>query len=345
MFLKTTITYPLLLILSTTKRSFEALGRMIGKSGDTAKRLLYSTETSFHITHKIARHLFANCTAITLSIDDTLLKKIYALMMVGTGKFFDTKAGKRIMAYRLIVGVLTNGKYAIPIGFGYMFAKELLTKNDVVKSKLDFIKEFYALARQLFAHAIITIAADGLFASIEFLKWCIENNIRAIVRMHSNRKVLYKGAMHKISNIKDLQPRGRQMARTIIIVWHDLTLYLTAERRISKYGKESIVYLAATYDTRPIRYVKDYKLRWPIEKIFRTEKQYIGIAECFSTQLETQEKHVAAALLAYAIAQLEMKRLKVDTPEDAIKAIKHKNITKLIQQLMRLDQIFGDVYA
>lgn len=345
MFLKTTITYPLLLILSTTKRSFEALGKIIGKSGDTVKRLLFSSETSLNITHNITRHLFANCTKLTLSIDDTLLRKIYALMMIGSGKFFDTKIGKRITAYRLIVGALTNGKYTIPISFGYMFAKELLTKDDVVKTKLDFIQEFYFLAKSLFPHVVIIIAADGLFASIEFLKWCVDNNIRAIVRMHSNRKVLYKGKLCKISDITNLIPRGRQMARTICVVWHDLKLYLSAERRIDKHGKETIVYLAATYNVRPIQYVKDYRLRWPLEKVFRTGKQSIGIAECFSTQLETQEKHVAAALLAYAIAQLEMKRLRVDTPEDAIKAIKLKNCEKLIQQFSRSDQIFGDVYA
>jgi hypothetical protein len=345
MFLKTTITYPLLLILSTTKRSFESLGKLVGKSGDTIKRWLFSAEVSFNITHKIAQSIFSNSASLTLSIDDTLLKKIYALMMIGSGKFFDTKIGKRITAYRLIVGALTNGKHTIPISCGYMFAKELLTENDVVKGKLDFIKEFYFLAKRLFPGVKITIAADGLFASIEFLRWCLENNVHAIVRMHSNRKVVYKGVSCKISEIKCLKPCGRQMARTIYITWHDLKLYLTAERRIDKHGKESIVYLAATYKVRPIQYVKDYKLRWPLEKVFRTGKQYVGIAECFSTQLETQEKHVAAALLAYAIAQLEMKRLKLDTPEEAIRALKHKNVTNLIHRFIRLDEIFGDAHA
>jgi len=345
MFLKTTITYPLLLILSTTKRSFEALGRVVGKSGDTIKRWLYPAEMSLGLTHNIARYLFADCKHITLSIDDTLLKKLYARMMVGTGKFFDTKIGKRITAYRLIVGSLTNGKYTIPISFGYLFAKELLTEKDVVKGKLDFIKEFYALASGLLSNTTITIAVDGLFASIEFLKWCIDNNIRAVARMHSNRKVMFQGIWHRISEIQCLQPRGRQMARTISVVWHDLPIYLTAERRIDKHGKETIVYLVATYKVRPIQYVQDYKLRWPNEKLFRTGKQSLGISECFSTQLETQEKHIAAVCLAYAIAQLEMKRLKLDTPEDALRAIKRKKCEKLIQQFNRSDQIFDNIYA
>ena len=55
------------------------------------------------------------------------------------------------------------------------------------------------------------------------------------------------------------------------------------------------------HDFGPTFYVHDYKKRWPIEKLFRTSKQHLGTAECFSTQLETQEKHIAAVLLAYAI--------------------------------------------
>ncbi len=162
---------------------------------------------------------------------------------------------------------------------------------------------------------------------------------------HLYEEVLYKGKFYKISDISCLKPRGRQMARTIYVVWNDLKLYLTAERRIDKHGKETIVYLAATYKVKPIKYVKDYKLRWPIEKLFRTEKQSIGISECFSTQLETQEKHVAAAFLAYSIAQLETKRLKVNTPEDAIRAIKLKKYEKSIQYFSRSDKIFGNIYA
>jgi hypothetical protein len=226
-----------------------------------------------------------------------------------------------------------------------MFAKELLGEGDVIKGKLDYIKDFFALAQRLFPNTKIRIAADGLFASIEFFSWCLANGIEAITRMHSNRVVVFQGKFCRISQIACLKPRGRQMARTIEVIWHGLQLYLTAERRIDKNGKESVVFLAATYKVRPIQYVKDYKFRWPLEKVFRTGKQSIGIAECFSTELETQEKHIAAALLAYSIAQLEMKNRGLETPEEAIRAIKRKNVKKLIHRFMRSDQIFGDIYA
>jgi hypothetical protein len=273
------------------------------------------------------------------------LKKIYSKLMVGTGRFFDTKIGRKITAYKLIVGALTDGHFTIPIKFGFMFDKELLEKDDVVKTKLDYIKEFYESAKKLFPNVLIRIAADGLFASIELLKWCIDNNIQAILRMHSNRKVIFNGQKIKISEIECLKPVGRQMARTIKIIWHGLTLFLTAEKRINKKGEESIVYLIATYQAIPKKYVKDYKKRWPIEKLYRTDKQFLGIEECFSTQLEIQERHIASVLLAYSIAQLEMKISRLKNPEEAIRLLKNKSFKFLNKRFTSLDEIFGEVHA
>ena len=346
MFTKNTqITYPLLLIASTTKRSFEALGAMINKSGDTIKRWLSPKEVSLKIVAKIAQYMFKNNRELTLSIDDSLLHKIHSALMVGTGKFYDTKLGKRVNAFRLIVGALTNGKNIIPINFGYFFSKELLSEEDVVKTKLDFIKEFYTNAKRLFFDKKIRIAADGLFATIDFLQWAIDSGIDAIVRMHSNRKVEYNGQEIRISQIKDLQPKNHQKARTIKVIWHGLPLFITAEKRVSKKGKESIVFLAATYKAKPSKYVKDYKKRWPIEKFFRTAKQHLGIKECFSRDLDIQACHVAAVFVAYAFAQYEMKKRNLDNPEQAIKALKRKKPKNLIDYFMRSNQIFLDIYA
>jgi hypothetical protein len=46
--------------------------------------------------------------------------------MQGAGMFYDTKIGRCIMAFRLVIGVVTGGKFAIPIDCAYLFAKELL---------------------------------------------------------------------------------------------------------------------------------------------------------------------------------------------------------------------------
>lgn len=343
--LNSSVMYALLLVLSTAKRSFEQLGKIAKMGGKEIRRRLPKSEISLRKSHVIALRLFKNCTVLTLIIDDTLMKKIHSHGMVGSAWHFDTKTNSTVKSYRLLAAAITNGRFTIPIEFGFMFPKEILMSLDQEKSKLDFIKEFYDSATRLFPEKKIKIAADGLFASVEFLLWCSSNNIDVIVRMHSNRKVECKGISHKIREMKELMPRGKQMARTIQVRWHELILYLTAERRIDKHGNESIVFLAATYKQRPRQYIHDYKLRWPIEKFFRTSKHYLGLEECFSRKLHVQTDHVASVFLAYALAQREMKNKKLKTPEQAIRAIKQGKLPGLIIRFDRLDQIFDGVYA
>ena len=100
----------------------------------------------------------------------------------------------------------------------------------------------------------------------ELFSWLADNNILAEMRMHSNRVVFYKGQKNTIKNIKQLIPKGRHMARTIKVLWHNIPLYITAQRRIDKHGNETIVYQAATYKDKPSNHVKAYKKRWGIEK-------------------------------------------------------------------------------
>ena len=341
----TFLNYSISLILSTTKSSFESLGKQFAKSGDTIKRWLPTTQDSKQALVPIAKYLFKNSNVLTLAIDDTLLQKRYSRFMAGASYFFDTKIGRSVMAYRLIVGALTDGKYIVPIDFGYMFDADTLLPGDITKTKLDFVKQFYYLARQLFPNIKIKLAADGLFSTISIIGWCLQSGIEVVMRMHKNRVVIFKNQRCKISDILSIQPKGRQMARTVKVVWNELELYLTAERRIDKHGVESIVYLIATYKVKPIQYVYDYKKRWTIEMFFRTSKQHLGLTECFSRQLATQEKHTASVLLAYGLAQLEMKQKKLIKPEDALRTIKQQNLHTALNRFNRLDQIFGNAHA
>lgn len=343
MFTNTILEYPLLTILSIGKRSFESLGKIIGRSGDTIKRRLQPAEESFRLMHKIADEVFRDKKKLVVAIDDTLVRKFFSRFMRGAGLFYDTKICRLIMAYRLLVIVVSDGKYTIPFRCTFLFAKELVTR--AIESKNELVKRLFLTAEKLLPNKIIIFLADGAFASVELLGWAIQTKRSLQVRMHSNRVVEYQDKKIAIRDIKTLRPKGHQMARTITILWHGLRLYITAQRRIDKNGKETVVYQAATYKTKPSSHVKDYKKRWGIEKLFRTTKQYLGLQECFSTDIDTQLNHMAAVLLAYSIVQWDMKKRKYAKPEEAIRVLKTKKVDLLQQRFSRLDQIFGDVYA
>jgi hypothetical protein len=350
LYTSTVITYPLLILLSTLgKKSFENMGRLVQRSGDTIYRLLYPAEISFHQSRSIAKSIFTKKKTLYVGIDDTLVKKIYSTIMQGAGMHFDTKIGRCIMAFRLIIGVVTDGRFAIPIDCAYLFAKELLdmipqrfpTKDDIAKSIVE-------TAMKVFPDTKLIIVVDGLYTSVEFVGWCRRKNIRLEARMHSNRVVEYKGKRVKVRdflNMKGMQPKGRQMARTITVVWHEIDLELTIVRRFDKNGKESIVFQIATYKALPREHVANYGKRWSVEMINRTTKQELGLQECYSRKLKTQHNHVAAVLLSYALAQLEMRYCKLDKPEQAIRRCKTKNVSFLERHFARILSNKVEVHA
>jgi hypothetical protein len=61
--------------------------------------------------------------------------------------------------------------------------------------------------------------------------------------------------------------------------------------------------------------------------------------------LETQHKHVASVLLSYALAQLEMKKHRLKTPEDASRRFKRKNAKAVFKRIERMDQCYDHAYA
>ena len=327
MFKNIILEYPLLVIKSIGKCSFEALGRIARKSADTIVRLLVPAEENFKALHHLAHTLFQSDEKLYLILDDTIVKKVFSRYMEGAGRFFDTRIGRRIMGYKLLVAAVTNGIHTIPLAGEFLFSPELL--KDPIPSKDEIIKRFIKIAIHLFPHKKIIVVADGAFATIELLKWCIAQGISIEVRMHTNRKVFYKNQLILVKNIKELQPKGRQMSRTIKVEWKGLSLWITATRRINKHGEESIIFQAATYETRPALHTRNYKYRWNIEKMFRTAKQLLGLESCSARKIEHQKSHMSSVLLAYALAQLDMKKRKLKTPEAALRASKLKNASFL----------------
>lgn len=335
--------YSLLLIKSNGKKSFSELGRVIKKSCSTISRNLTPSEVVIAVLKKIAVHMFRNDKTVYIGIDDTLVRKPFSEWIEGAGRFFDTKLGRKVMGLKILIVVVNNGKYTIPVNFAFLFDKEVDIDNTQDKNAVGRLMVDETI--KLFPQKKVIVTADGAFGSIEFFKWAEENYHLVEVRMHKNRKVIWKGRKVRIDEIPGIVPVGRQMARTETIVWHGMNLYVTAERRIDKNGKEKIAYLASNYHAKPSEHVKSYKRRWPNEKINRTTKQLLGLGDCYSTDIDQQRNHVAHVLLAYAFAQWERKRCKYNTPEQAIRATKLRKYGAAKDSFKSFIRIFGAAYA
>jgi len=343
MFLKNTlIAYPVLLITSI-KKSFEALGKMIKRTGKTVSRWLKPACEYYETLLQLSIKKFAKSKELILIIDETLIRKIYSQLMEGSGRFYDTQLFRKITAYKLIVAMLTDGCYAFPLTATFLFSNELVP--NAKESKFEWIKKLILIVQKNFPQARLIITADGAFANKNFLRWCVQNKIAIEVRMRSNCVVLYKEKTIRIRDIKNLEPKGRQMARTIAVVWHGIPLLITAQRRIDKRGNETIVFQAATFEAKPMRHVQIYRTRWTIEKMFRTVKQHLGLQECSARKMETQESHIASVFLAYALLHCNQRQQNLPTPEAALRDAKRKKGKFLDRYLDRLNQLIDSGYV
>jgi hypothetical protein len=339
----TSITYSLLLISSTHKKNFSAIGRFINKSGKYIASLVQTMDSNLDMMQQIILKQFGDSREIFITIDNTLIKKVFSEKIEGTGKWVDTKIRRKITAYKMYTALFTNGKMTLPFHAMFVNPNDLLPK--ATETKYDWIKRVIRTTQKLFPGKKITLLGDGEFSTIELLRWLKKNRIRAEMRIARSCKVRYKKKDIRIGDIKEFVPKGRQMARTIKVKWHGINLHLTSTRLISKKGTERIVYQAATYKAKPSEHVRAYKIRWTIEKLFRTSKQSLGLQDCISTSLEVQLNHATSVLLAYSLLQLECKVQRLSSPEEAIRSLRAKKLDFLQRRFSRVHQLFGEIRA
>lgn len=323
MFYNTASNYVKTLILSITLKNFTEMSKFNRISPDTIQRKLHSEDYSREEMLKISQWFFNKNSTLYLICDETFSHHKYSKSMEGTDDHFDSKIYHEIRSHKILTFGITDGKHILPLSSYFLFGKMLPGQQN--PSRIEIIQNVVIQTKKDFPTQRIIFVADGAFGKIKMLKWCIKNKIDAEFRITKSYKVTFKNKFEKIQDIKALLPKGKQMSRTIKAMWHEMMLYVTAQKRIDKKNKETIVYQVSTYFSKSFQHVKNYKKRWTIEKMFRTTKQYLGLQECQSTKMQTQKNHIAAVFLAYSHVIVEQKRRGLKSAEEAIKALKLKN--------------------
>jgi hypothetical protein len=204
MFIKTFISYPVLLLASIVgKKSFERLGDFAGLSGKTVCRLIKSAQESHEWLDRLVLKKFKNKKILYLSIDDTKIRKIYSECMEGTDEHYDSEFAKKITAYKLLTAMLSDGNFSIPLNSMLLFSKELVP--DIGLKKSEWIKNIILKIQKMFPNAKIYVVLDGSFTTKDFLQWCTDNKIKTEVRMKSNCVVTVNGEKKKVKEIDFLR--------------------------------------------------------------------------------------------------------------------------------------------
>jgi hypothetical protein len=330
-----------MLMLSTKRKNFSAMGRFFDVVGKVIFRLLHPEEVYHEMMIKIAMLTFEGAKVLYVIFDDTLLRKVYSKLMEGSEKNFCTKIGRRITSFKLLAAMISNGHISLPFFSAFLFSDELDPRAK--KSRADWVKRIIEMVKKYFPGKEIIVLGDGAFGTKEFLRWCKEHKVKFEGRIRRNAVITYNGKKINICNIETLRPVGRQRARTIKTTWDGIPVYITAELRENKH-ENIIAYQVSNFKARPKKHVKIYGIRWTIEMFFRTLKQSFGIQDCQSVKLITQESHVAASFVIYSLVALDAKKRKLESPEAAIRAAKLTNVKNFKRYLDRLDQEYSHVF-
>lgn len=330
------LTYPITLLLSTRKRTAEALSKICYTSGDTMLRVLDKKSiTSEELTHSAIE--FFGTNHVDVILDDSLFEKMYSRVIEGSGDNYDSSKGYVYRSLCSVVAMLSNGWYGLPVHHQFWIKKEV--SPDTYKTKVEIGKEIIEYLLKFIR--IKTVIVDGLYATKEMLSWLTTMELKYEMRFHSNRIIQLneKDSPVKVRDHDALKLTNDKHYKTVKALWNDLSIYVTAVKRISKKGNISVVYQVSNAKMSARDHVRIYGYRWNIEMFFRTAKQYLGLTECQSRKLELQKNHVSNVFFAYFILQLERKRQKVKNPERALTAIQRNNYKDLVIRLSSLDQI------
>lgn len=331
------LTYPISLLLSTRKRTAEALSKICYSSGDTMLRILDKESITSKELTDLAIEFFGT-KYVDVILDDTLLEKMYSKIIEGSGDNYDSSKGHVYRSLCSVVAMLSNGWYGIPVHHEFWIKKEI--SSDFYKTKVEVGK---TIIEFLLKHICIkTVIVDGLYATKAMLTWLTEQGLKYEMRFHSNRiiKLNEKDVAVKVRDHEALQLTDKKLHKTVKAFWNSLQVYITAVKRVSKKGNISIVYQVSNAKVSSRDHVRIYGYRWNIEMFFRTAKQYLGLTECQSRKLERQRSHVNNVFFAYFILQFERKQKKFKNPEKALHVLKRKKYKDLILRLSSLDQIF-----
>lgn len=331
------LTYPIALLLSIANRkTFESLGIVSSTSGDTIARIVECNAATPDDLLKIVKVVFKN-KRLYLIIDDTLILKLYSKVIPGTSDNFDSADRKTYRSLCAVVAMITDGYTAIPIDQSIWTAIEFAA--DTYKTKWQIAQQLIEKIRNEIP--IYMFLADGLYAVADFIEWLTNQSILFEMRFHSNRVITYDQFKGQIRHYEKLKLSGRRPMRTVKGHWYKMSLYFTAFRRVTKYGRVVLTYQVSNYKCSAREHVHAYEYRWHIEKFFRTAKQHLGLNDCQSRKAILQGNHLLNVFFTYALLQYERIKNRLKNVETAIKSIKSLRFNEIKLRFKRLVEIFG----
>lgn len=269
-------------------------------------------------TIKLDLQMIANNVKIAgekrvLAIDGTMISKVFAEKIQNIAYDYDGVLRRATQGLSIIVASLLIGGSVFPLEFSFWQnqPKKKTNKRSKKRAKKDpNHKTKIMLAMQLISTLMDKVlfdylAMDGAFASDQMIGFIEEKNLKYTMRIARSRKVEINGTLMKLREHKALRLIRNERCKTAQGNYKGHACFLTVNKRKKKNGKWETVYIISNMSLSAKEQVEAYNRRWPIDKSFRSQKQYLGLTDCQMCSEVKQTFHIFNVFLAYSLATLE----------------------------------------
>lgn len=293
------------LMLTKEHRNCSNIARYLHCSRDKIYEFLRLPQSALSslstIPLKLASELAKeNCWGYFI-IDDSSLAKIFSCVIAKVCYGFNSVLNRPINGINIVVIAWTNGIITIPIAFKFWVNRKNAEEN--YKTKPELAKEIInEICDKISVNYFLL---DGLYCSDHMMRFFDQKNIKFIMRFPRNRCIeTHDGQRFQIQKHKHLKLKRNERNKTVHAEYKGKNYFFTIEKRKNKHGKYQTVFLVSNVKLASREYIEIYKIRWKIEKCFRTIKQSLGADECQAQSANKQSAHIYATFISYAFAQL-----------------------------------------
>jgi hypothetical protein len=279
----------------------------------------YLPDVSHDRLHRLlsVRHLAAwlmlllRCLAASLPpavwiIDDVIVPKPASQTLAWAKSLWCPAEQRYVHGINIVVLLACWGPIRIPLGFRLWCPKEK-ARGGHYRTKLDLARTLIAEARAS-GLACQYVVFDSWYASGKLTRYLNQCGLIWHTALACNHMIVWQEQIQRVDAL------GRQIhdwyARRIALSVASASVYSP------ELGQVRLTRVAIGQRQRPYLYLVTNDLtctpsqawackqsRWPIEPLFRDEKQLLALAGCQSSSVRAQINHIALVLVAWVVLQ------------------------------------------
>lgn len=314
--------YTLGLILSPEKKTCPKIASLFGLNHDFLYRFLSKTKLLIpllpNLMFDMANH-FSQIKKGYFIVDDTPMIKTFFGLISWAYDVYNTALKQTDRGLIIVVIVWSNGIVTIPLIFAYAFHKNVV--GDAYQTKSILAQNLLKTCKKKVQ--FLYVLGDGHYSTKTLLSFVAQVHMNYTGKIARNRVVeTIDGKRFQLQNHPGLKLLRNERHKKIKAMYASIWMFFSVHKRKNRNGDFTYVYLVSTIDINPTEYLEVYSQRWDIEKMFRTMKQYLGLAQCQARDLDRQRVHLLTIFFAYGFLQNVKNNQHLKNPEEAIKLLR-----------------------